>query len=74
MNRLSAAAEVACYMVLAAVMIGGLAWFIAAGAASRDTAAAHAECVRRHGQPADECCRVGSAWICPLAASKEWRP
>lgn len=62
--------EIACVITMCAAMLAGLAIFIVernahleSGSMTRQHRIACAE----QGLPATECCRVGRAWVCPLA-------
>ena len=62
--------EIACVITMFAAMLAGLGMFlyeVHAGRESRELARQHSLCVAEQGLRADECCRVGQAWVCPLA-------
>jgi hypothetical protein len=62
--------EIACVITMCAAMLAGLAVFVYdvhAGRESRELTRQHRDCTAEQGLRADQCCRVGRAWVCPLA-------
>ena len=66
MNR----TEIVCILIMCGAMLAGLGMFlyeVHAGRESRELTRQHSLCVAEQGLRADECCRVGQTWVCPLA-------
>lgn len=73
MNR----TEIVCIITMCAAMLAGLGMFlydVHAGRESRELTRQHRNACAEQGLPATECCRVGGAWVCPLAGRGEVRP
>lgn len=66
MNR----TEIVCVITMCAAMLAGLVMFLVEINSHRESKSMirqHSLCVAEQGLRADECCRVGQTWVCPLA-------
>lgn len=80
MNRRAHAtrgSDVVLYAILAMLLLAGLAVFLVNlhyNIQSRELSRQHREACTATGRSLDECCRIGGAWVCPLADRGEVRP